>query len=169
MIRILSKGYLPISLLLPMKLQEILKRVEKDIHISNPYYEIVIKRLHLHYHMKLVTIGNDKERNLIVQFPVLVQPYTQQQLTLYQIEVVLVPIIDLNKQAHSYNHLQIDRTYIAVHSKTSISLRQQELQTCKNIDYEFYCEEFFVVTHKSKYSCESAIYFNLGSEIIEEN
>ena len=40
---------------------------------------------------------------------------------------------------------------------------------CKNIDYEFYCEELFVVKHKLKYSCESAIYFNLGSEIIKEN
>ena len=40
---------------------------------------------------------------------------------------------------------------------------------CKNIGYEFDCEEFFVVKHKSKYSCESTIYFNLGSEIIKEN
>ena len=27
----------------------------------------------------------------------------------------------------------------------------------------------FVVKHKSKYSCESVIYFNLGSEIIKES
>ena len=35
--------------------------------------------------------------------------------------------------------------------------------------YEFYCEELFVVKHKSKYSCESMICFYLGSEIIKEN
>ena len=40
---------------------------------------------------------------------------------------------------------------------------------CKNNGYEFYCEELFVVKHKSKYSCESAIYFNLGLDIIKEN
>ena len=40
---------------------------------------------------------------------------------------------------------------------------------CKKIGYEFYCEELFIVKYKSKYSCESAIYFNLGSEIIKEN
>ena len=40
---------------------------------------------------------------------------------------------------------------------------------CKNIGYEFYCEELFAVKHKSKYSCESAIYFHLGSDIIKEN
>ena len=80
--------------------------------------------------------------------------------------MVPVPIIDLNKQAHSYIHLQIERPYIALNSEAYISLRNQELRTCKNIGYEFYCEELFVVKHKSKYSCESVIYFNLGSEII---
>ena len=49
--------------------------------------------------MKLVTFGIDKDRNLITQFPVFIQPYTQQPLILYQIETVLVPIIDQNIQA----------------------------------------------------------------------
>ena len=40
---------------------------------------------------------------------------------------------------------------------------------CKRIGYEFYCEELFVVKHKTKYSSESATYFNLGTEIIKEN
>ena len=39
---------------------------------------------------------------------------------------------------------------------------------CKRIGYEFYCEELFIVKYKSKYSCESAIYFDLDSEIIKE-
>ena len=50
-----------------------------------------------------------------------------------------------------------------------ISIRQQELRTCKRIGNEFYCEEFFVVKQKSKYSCEGAIYFDLDTEIIKEN
>ena len=47
--------------------------------------------------------------------------------------------------------------------------KQQELKTCKKTGYEFYCQEVFVVKHKTKYSCESAIYFNLGTDIIKEN
>ena len=35
------------------------------------------------------------------------------------------------------------------------------------IGNEFYCEELFVVKHKSSYSCESAIYFNLTTDIIK--
>ena len=119
--------------------------------------------------MKLVTFGIDDQRNLIIQFPVFVQPYTQQHLTLYQMETVPVPIVDENKQAQSYTYLKVKKPYIALNSETYISLRMQELTTCKKISYEFYCEELFVVKHKTKYSHESAIYFNLGAEIIKEN
>ena len=51
--------------------------------------------------MKLVTFGIDRDKNLIIQFPVFIQPYTQQPLILYQRETVSVPIIDQNMQATS--------------------------------------------------------------------
>ena len=97
------------------------------------------------------------------------QPYTQQLLVLYQLETVPVPILDQNDKAQSYTHLQIKKPYIALNSETCISLRQQKLRTCKRIGYEFYCKELFVVKHKISYSCESAIYFNLDTNIIKEN
>ena len=59
--------------------------------------------------MKLVTFGMDNQRNLIVQFNVFVQPYTQKRLITYQIETVPVPILDKNKQAHSYTELKIEK------------------------------------------------------------
>ena len=107
-IRIRAKGYLPILLVTPLKLKEILDVVKTAIREMNPDYDIVIKRLHLYYDMKLVTFGIDKNKNLIIQFPVFIQPYTQQLLVLYQIETVPVPIIDQNTQADSCTHLQVD-------------------------------------------------------------
>ena len=59
--------------------------------------------------MQLVTFGIDKDKNLVVQFPVIIQPYTQQLLILYQIETVPVPIIDQNTQAQSYMHVQVNQ------------------------------------------------------------
>ena len=38
--------------------------------------------MYKYYNMKLVTFGIDRNRNLIIQFPVFVQPYTQKPLTL---------------------------------------------------------------------------------------
>ena len=46
-IGVLSKGYLPIPPLSPMKLKEVLNKVKKMIQVTNPDYNMVIKRLHL--------------------------------------------------------------------------------------------------------------------------
>ena len=121
-IRILAKGYLPISLIIPLKLKEILDAVKTKRRKTNTDYDIVIKRLHLYYDIKLVTFGIDRDKNLIIQFPVFIQPYTQQLLVLYQIETVPVPIIDQNTQADSYKHLQVDRPYTALNSQTYIKI-----------------------------------------------
>ena len=148
-IRILSKSYLPISLLPPSKLNTILGKVKEALQVNIRDYDLVIKRLYLYYDMKLVTFGIDGTRNLILQFPVFVQPYIQQHLILYQMEMVPVPIVDENKQVQSYTYLKVKKPYIALNSKTCISLRMQELNTCKKIGYEFYCVELFVVKHKT--------------------
>ena len=156
-------------LITPLQLKEILSEVKVAIRKTNPDYDLVIERLHLYYDKKLVSFDIDKERNLIVQFPVFIQPYTQQPLILYQIETLPDPIIDQKRQGHSYTHLQIDKPYIGLNSETYITIRQQELRTCKRIGYDFYCEELFAIKHKFKYSCKSMIYFNLNSETIKEN
>ena len=71
--------------------------------------------------------------------------------------------------ANSYTKLQIKKPYITLNSETYINVWQQELATCKRIGYEFYCEELFVVRHKSIHSCESAIYFDLDKDTINRN
>ena len=114
-IRVLSKGYLPISLLTPSKLDKILSEVRIAIAKSNKDYDLVLTRLYLYYDMKLVTFGIDNQRNLIVQFPVFIQPYTQKRLVMYQIETVSVPILDENKQAHSYTELKIEKLFLFSH------------------------------------------------------
>ena len=114
----------------------------------------MIKRLHLYYNMKLVTFGIDWKRNLIIQFPVFVQPYTQQPLILYQLETVPVPIVDKNTKANSCTELRIKKPCIALNTEIYINKQHQELATCKRIGYEFYCEELFVARHKSIHSCK---------------
>ena len=101
-IRILSNGYLPITLIPPSKLQLILSQVKVALAKTNKDYDLVLSRLYLYYDMKLVAFGIDQDKNLIIQFPVFVQPYMQTKLTLYQIETVPVPILDANNNAQSY-------------------------------------------------------------------
>ena len=107
-IRILPKGYLPISLLPPSKLEGILSEVRIALAKTDKDYDLVLTKLYLYYDMKLVTFRIDNHRNLIVQFPVFVQPYTQKRLIKYQIETVPIPILDRNNQAPSYTQLKIE-------------------------------------------------------------
>ena len=79
-IRILLKSYLPISPMPPTKLKEILDEVRNAIQITTLDYVIVIKRLHMYYNMNLVTFCINKERNLIVQFPIFLQLYIQNNI-----------------------------------------------------------------------------------------
>ena len=168
-IRILAKGYLLTTLITPSKLQDILHEVRKSLQQTNPDYALVLDRLHLYYNMQLVTFGVDREMNLVIQFPVFLQPYIQRPLILYQLETMPVPILDTNTKAKSYTHLHVNKPYITLNTETYITFTQQELRSCKKIGNEFYCKELFIVKHKSSYSCESAIYFNLTTDIIRQN
>ena len=72
------------------------------------------------------------------------------------------------------NHFSSEKYLIQTHSQAKMSGTkllevhgvQKELRSCKTIGYEFYCEELFIVKHKSSYS---AIYFNLTMDIIKNN
>ena len=93
-IRILAKGFLLNTLIKPKRLQEILTEVKKSLHSTNPDYNLVLDRLHLYYDMQLGTFGIDKDMNLVIQFPVFIQPYTQAPLIFYQLETVPILILD---------------------------------------------------------------------------
>ena len=162
---ILSKGYLPISLLPPSKLETILQQIKTTLAKNNKNYDLVLNRLYLYYDMKSVTFGIGNDKKLIIQFPVFVEPYMQARLTLYQIETVPVPILDTYDKAQSYTQLRINKPYIALNDETYISLSSKELNTCKKIGYENFCEELLVVKSKHKFNCACAVYFNLNNEI----
>ena len=85
---------------------------------------------------------------------------------MYQIETVLVPILDENEQVHSYAELKIEKPYIALNEETYITLCSQELKMCKRIGYEYYCKDLFVIKSKMRYS---TTYFNLESDVIKAN
>ena len=134
-----------------------MKQVQIAIAKTNQDYELVLNRLYLYYNMKLVTFGIDIQKNLIIQFPIFVQLYTQTKLTLHQVETVPVPILDASNKIQSYTQLKIENPYIALNDETYISIHSQELNTCKRIGYEYFCEELFVVKSKHKYSCASTM------------
>ena len=133
---------------------------------SHPNFVLDIKHLTEYYDTKLATFGVDTDGNMIVAFPVFVQDHTSQPKTLYEIETVKVPIPDLNTDANSYSEVRYSKPYIAINKDYYIQLRTQELRMCKQIRHTYYCEKLFLVKHKSKHSCESAISYKLSKEVV---
>ena len=48
--------------------------------------------------------------------------------------------MDQDTIANSYTEIQMSKPYIALNDEIYISLRHQELRSCKCIGCEFYCE-----------------------------
>ena len=105
-------------------MQDILNSIKEMLTKTNRDYDVVIRRLHLFYDMKLVTFSIDRYGNLIIQFPIFVQPYTQQPLILNQLETVPVFTVDKNTKVDSYTQLQIKKLYLSLNMETYINVRQ---------------------------------------------
>ena len=118
----------------------------------------------------MVTFAVDQQtHSLIVTFPAFIKNYKQPPLSLYEVETVPVPIIDKNVKANSYSQVRIEKSYVAAGTDYYIQLRISELLMCKSIRHIYYCEELFVIKHKSRHSCVSATFYNLGSATITKN
>ena len=62
--------------------------------------------------------------------------------------------------------MRCSKPYIAISKVYYIQLRIQELRMCKQIRYTYYSEELFLVKHKSKHHCESAIFYKLPKDVV---
>ena len=168
-IAILSKGYLPPQLFPPTTLVEISQRAITMIKQRNPDYVLALPHITDYYDMRLVTFGLDDQGRLVVCFPIFIKDFKKEPMTLYQLETVKVPIKDQNVHADSYTEVAVTKPYLASNRDYYIQLVLPELVMCKKIRRTHYCEELFLVKHKTKHSCESAIFYNLTRETILQN
>ena len=168
-IAILSKGYLPPQLFPPTTLVEISHRAITMIKHRNPDYVLALPHISDYYNMRLVTFGLDDQGRLVVCFPIFIKDFKKEPMTLYQLETVKVPIKDQNLQADSYTEVAVTKPYLASNRDYYIQLVLPELVMYKKIRRTHYCEELFLVKHKTKHSCESAIFYNLTRETILQN
>ena len=166
-ISILSQGRLPQEFFLDCRLYDILKEVQTMVSKDHPDYALAAEHISHYRDMKLVIFAVDQEtHSLIVTFPVFIHDYRRPPLSLYEIETVPAPIPDQNERANSYSEVMLCKPYIAVGAKYYIELRMTEMIMCKEIRFTYYCEELFVVKHKSVHSCSSAIFYEFVSKII---
>ena len=114
----LAKGYLPISLITPLKSQEILNSVKETLITTNPDYDIVIKSLHLYYDMRLVTFRIDRKKepnNIISNFCAVL--YTTTVNIILTGNSPSTHIVDKTTKADSYTQLLDKETIFSIKNR----------------------------------------------------
>ena len=166
-ITVLSQGRLPQEFFSDSRLWSIISKVETMVHKEHPNYALAVEHVSHYRDMKLVAFAVDQQtHSLIVTFPVFIQDYRRPPLSLFEIETVPVPIPDENEKADSYSQIEVAKPYIAVGTEYYIELRMTEMIMCKSIRFTYYCEELFVVRHKSANGCASDIFYDLGPNMV---
>ena len=166
----LSTGRLPPELLPHRKLADIIAEVKEMLRVQHSTYEVALPRVNQYYDMKLATfMVSPQDQALVITFPVLIKPITLRPIELYEIDTVHVPVWDQDLSANTYTRVQTLKPYIALDKEYYIQLTIPELRDCKVIDYTFFCEDIFLMKHKSKHTCESALYYNLDMATIKRN
>ena len=144
--------------------------VDKMVKKNYPDYELAANHISHYKEMELVTFSVDRVvHSLIVTFPVFIKDFKQPPLSLFEIKTVPVPIPDKNRQADSSSQVSIHKSYIAAGMGYYIQIRMTEMLMCKSIRYIYYCEELFEVKHKSKHSCASTTFYELGPQQVIKN
>ena len=93
-IGILSTGHLPPLLFPPTVLQNITANAIEMVCKTHPDYALAIEHITEYYDMKLATFGLDSDGSMVVAFPVFIKDHASEPKTLYEIEMVKVPIPD---------------------------------------------------------------------------
>ena len=113
-IGILSTGHLPPLLFPPTVLQNFTANAIEMVHKTHPDYDSAIEHITEYYDMKLAMFGLDSDGSMVVAFPVFVKDHASKPKTLYEIEMVKVPIPDKNKEADSYSEVKYSKPYLAI-------------------------------------------------------
>ena len=169
-ITVLSQGRLLQEFFSDSQLMEILNEVQRMVQKGHLNYALAAEHISHYRDMKLVTFAVDQQtHSLIVTFPVFIQDYQRPPLSLFEIETVPVLIPDENDKADSYSQVQVEKPYIVVGTEYYIESRMTEMIMCKSIRFTYYCEELFVVKHKSAYGCISALFHDMGPKRVTQS
>ena len=166
----LSSGLLSHSIIPPGKLAELLEHVNMELIEHFKEYELAMTEIHQYYDLPLVSYSYT-DGMLILQIPIYIKHYQQQTLELFSLQTVPVPYHPNSKSSddkQAYTWLKPDHDMLAMSSSTYLALDSKQLPNCRRFSTIYYCENLFLVTHRSEHTCESAIYWNESANLINE-
>ena len=155
----LVKGHLPINLVEPSKLQNILSNAEDVIYKSFPEYQIAFLDSKFYYTRQNI-IFTQNSNSLMIQIPVFLKRRDQPFFNLFRIRSIHMPVTNsANKNNNSYTILNTEYQYFAYINDNYILMKQSDLDMCFIFEQMHISTQSLLQVHKSKPSCISSLFW----------
>ena len=166
----LGTGRLTFQVLDPDELNRFLKAIEEQLHKERSQFQLAFNHTYQYYAEPMVTFSNSHDK-LLVNIPVMIRSVDQKELTLYSIETVPMPFDTetLDGKNDEYTLINNSYPYMAINDQNYIPLNEQQLRLCNRMGATYYCENSYVLRHRSEHTCESAIYYHADSWTITKH
>ena len=89
-------------------------------------------------------------------------------LELFSPQTVPVPYHPNRKSSDDHTWLKPEHDMLAMSSSIYLALESKQLPNFRKFSTPYYCENLFLVIHRSEHTCESAIYWNKSAGLINE-
>ena len=162
----LNSGYLTHHILDPKILAKYLEAIEDHLEETAPEFEPVFTNVYQYYGNSLISFTNTID-NLLLQPPILIKLKVQIPMSLFSIEMALVPLDAETYLGEKGEYTQIipETELIALTENNYIPLMQAQISLCAKIGYMYYCKYAHLLKKCTEHTCMSAIYYNQGSDI----
>ena len=153
----LLKGYLPIHLMTPQRIADVLNQVQEHLKTKHPAFRVLHMRPAVYYNMPGVVSYTRTEDYLYIKFKV---PITSSDL-LYEVYSVQSIPITTNSNATAFTQIRKLPSYLGVtrDNKFFVELDQVSFDSCPGSNFK-QCSNFLRVFQSSEPTCTSALYMN---------
>ena len=131
-----------------------------------PEYEPVFTSVYQYHGNFLASFTNTIDDSLL-QLPILIKLKVRVPMSLFNIEIVPVPLDAETYVGDKREYTQIipETEYIAFTDNNYVPLTQAQILLCAKIGYTYYCECAHLLKKCTEHTCMSAIYYDQESEI----
>ena len=156
----LGTGHLTFQVLYPTELTRFLEAISHQLHAQRLSFELALNHTYQYYAKPVVTFSNSHDQ-LLVNIPVLLHLNDQKDLTLYSIDTVPMSFVTktLDGKNDEYTFINNCYPYMAINQENYIPLDERQLRLGNKMGATYYCENSYVLWHRSEHTCKSAMYY----------
>ena len=163
----LGTGCLTFQVLDPTELTWFLDAIARQLHTERSSFSLAFNHTYQYYAEPMVTFSNTHDQ-LLVNIPVLLCLTDQKDLILYSIDTVPMPFDTetLDRKNDEFTFINNSYPYMAINKENYIPLDERQLRLCNKMGATYYCENLYVLRHRSEHTCELAIYYHTDLKTI---